>query len=105
MNEENREFDFNLVGKKMPYTMPQGSMSQLHDAILEKVNAEKPTTRHLMISLLPYAVAASLIILTGWGLIEYNRYNSESQENNSSLLYSDESWKDFAEADIFLEDM
>lgn len=105
MKEENEEFDFSLVGKKMPYTIPQGSMQQMHDSILEKVNAEKHSAHRVLMLWLPYAVAASLIILTGWGLIEFNQHDSDSNEANSSLLYSDESWKDFAEADIFLEDM
>lgn len=40
------DFDFDNIGKKMPYTVPDNFFDQIEDSILEKVKSYKPISHN-----------------------------------------------------------
>lgn len=60
-----KEFDFNDMGKKMPYKLPEGYFEKSQQEIFSKTTEKKPSAGHHRWI---YAVAAVAVILIGVAL-------------------------------------
>lgn len=69
-----KNFDFNEVGKRMPYTVPDGFFDQLEENVLESLKADQPSSsaatnapspwkRKVSYLLLAAAAAAALFLV------------------------------------------
>lgn len=57
----NKEFDFGHIGKRMPYTIPDGFFDQLEEDIRKEV---KPAKSHsLLRTVLAVAASAALLVI------------------------------------------
>ena len=57
----NKDFKFEQVGKRMPYTVPDGFFDELEDKLLEKVHLETPRKSHWHIFRLPFVLTIASI--------------------------------------------
>ena len=108
-----KNFDFNSVGKRMPYTTPQGLFGTIERNVMAAtVNAaaagKKRKTLRLRVALQSVAVAASIIVLLAFNF-QAERFTPQpvnveqafanlSQDDQASLL---EMYQD----DVFLNDI
>lgn len=99
MTPNNTSFDFSQVGKHTPYRVPDGFLAENKQRLLTQVAAH-PVKRVIPIRRwLGYAAAASIAL----ALILYpiaNRTASKGQ-----IYAPQEDWTQFADADIFLDNM
>ena len=90
---ENNIFD--QVGKKMPYRVPEGYFEQPKKML-------RPLRRKWF-----YAIAAGVALLVG--VFALTRLVVLPASDADTVLYSDEysadEWSDFADADIFLDNL
>ena len=105
MKETPSQFDFTSIGKQMPYLVPDGffeqSEQQLKSTVLS-LSAQRKKLRRRW-----YAIAAGVAVLLAiYPVSRLLQHHTDSetpvycQTDNTS-----EDWKDFADADIFMENM
>lgn len=107
MEQSPLPFDFNTVGKKTPYLTPEGYFERSEAALKAQerlLNNRSRTTLRRWI----YGTAASVVLLLSAIAIK-NITNLKPQEATPAVYCQNanatEDWHDFAEADIFLENM
>lgn len=96
-------FDFSQVGKKMPYRTPEGFFDAEEQKIKNAVRHH--TSKRLWVRYT--AVVAVLILVAIYPLMYLNNHLSQSNETPVYVQIDNTQgeWTDFAEADIFLENM
>ena len=111
--ENRKQFDFSEVGKRTPYRTPEGFFDQ-QEQTLKKVIRSQPSVVRPLHRKWWYAVAASLILIGGiYGvnrLLMHPSTGSSLYAQDSAPVYSQTSsasddWSDFAEADLFMDNM
>lgn len=66
-----KNFDFDNVGKRMPYTTPEGFFDNLKDSILSRADAEtvtkkrRPRLRIIISSIAATAAAVAVVLMIG----------------------------------------
>ena len=105
MKETPSQFDFTSLGKQMPYLVPDGFFEQSEQQLkstAQSLSANSKTLRRRW-----YAIAAGVAVLLAiYPVSRILQHHTDSetpvycQTNNTS-----EDWKDFADADIFMENM
>lgn len=99
MTPNNTTFDLSQVGKRTPYRVPEGFFSENEQKLLAQMAAHSSKRRIPMRRWLGYAAAASVAL----AVILYpiaNRIASKGQ-----IYAPQEDWTQFAEADLFLDNM
>lgn len=101
---DNKEFDFNNIGKRMPYTTPDGFFNTLEDDIWKEV---KPANSHIIVRSL-IAVVASIAVLiaiyTGMGKPASTSANDVDQAF-SQLTAGDQAYLiDIYQNDVFINE-
>ena len=90
-----KENIFDQVQKRTPYQVPENYFSHSKSRL-------RPTSHRRWY----WGIAASLVLVTGiWSLV---RWASPSSPATDTTVYSSatpDEWRDFAEADLFLENM
>lgn len=111
--ENRKQFDFSEVGKHTPYRTPEGFFDQ-QEQTLKKVTRSQPSIVRPLHRKWWYAVAASLILIGGiYGvnrLLMHPSTGSSLYAQDSAPVYSQTSsasddWSDFADADLFMDNM
>jgi len=113
-----KEFDFENIGKRMPYEMPEGYMSSLEEKIAAKCTEQKKPDGARRIRLWTTAIAIAAM-LTGVIFVVSQKFNGASTPDNYAEVkdgytemfdqmlddMSDEElseYCDFVENDIFI---
>jgi hypothetical protein len=111
--ENRKQFDFSEVGKRTPYRSPEGFFAEQEQALKKIVSSQKSVVRPLRRKWF-YAAVASIILIGGiYGvsrLLMHPSTGSSLYATDSAPVYSQTSsasddWSDFAEADMFLDNM
>lgn len=99
MTQSYTSFDFSQIGKRTPYRVPDGFLAENEQQLLTQF-AERPAKRSVPLRRwLGYAAAASVALV----LI---LYPIASRTASKGQIYApQEDWTQFAEADLFLENM
>lgn len=101
---------FTQVGKRTPYRTPEGFFEQQEQTLKKAISNQQPVVRPLHRKWW-YAAAASIILIGGiYGVTRLLVYPSASYTSDSAPIYSQTSpvsddWSDFADADIFMDNM
>ena len=106
---ENNIFD--QVGKRTPYNGPEGYFEASEHALRAKVNHKSAIIHHKLPTVSKrwyYAAAASVILVIG--IFSIVRFALPSVTPANEPVYvqayeASEDWSDFADADIFLDNM
>ena len=105
MKETSSQFDFTSIGKQMPYRVPVGFFEQSEQQL--KSTVQSLSAHRKTIHLRWYAIAAGVAVLLAIYPVSrllQRHVDAETpvycQTDNAS-----EDWKDFADADIFMENM
>ncbi len=114
----NKDFDFNKIGKRMPYTTPNGFFDKLEDDIGEKVKndkaavpempqvAHKAVKRHLFFIRSAVAVAASaaLVLIVSKNISKTNSATINDVDQAFSQLTADDQTylRDIYNDDVFI---
>ena len=105
MKSDKQQFDFCQGGKQMPYRTPDGYFEQSAQQLKDLVVA-KPKYNYS--SRWWYGVAATLLLACAvYGLTAYISYKSDSRVVPVYSQNADNAgeWNDFAESDLFLDNM
>lgn len=94
----NNEFDFDKIGKRMPYTVPDGFFAQMEQNVMQELELKadsKPKSRRSRMRIgigAITAIAASLMLL----LIVNKRYQAEDEVsiNDVEMAFSNLSTED-----------
>ena len=94
-----KEFDFNRIGKRMPYKTPEGFLDDMESNVWREVQNELPDTRkrktlRLRVFACTMAVAASIALL-----LVFNPFSSKKQIDDFSNVeqaFADLSYEDQA---------
>lgn len=122
MKQDSPQFDFNKVGRQMPYSTPEGyfeqSAAKLRETAKEYQHELQPQNLASRAAALRnrtslfswwYAVAACATIVGGI-LALFRMADLKKNDNNIPAVYSQndnntEDWSGFADADLFLDNM
>lgn len=100
MTQGYTSFDFSQIGKRTPYRVPDGFLAENEQQLLTQF-AERPIKRVISIRRwLGYAAVASIALALIVYPIVANRIASKGQ-----IYAPQEDWTQFAEADLFLDNM
>ena len=102
---------FDQVGKRTPFRTPDGFFEQSEQTL----RAQIPNHKSKIINLKwTYGIAASLVLVVGiWSLVRFIPQPTQTPASEEPVyaqteapIYSSSSdWSDFAEADLFLDNM
>lgn len=101
--ESKKKDYFDLVGKQMPYRTPDNFFEQSGRQLHVALDNHQKTNSHRWW----YGIAAGITLLVGiYSIVNHINHSAAvaplySQTTNNTA----EDWSDFAEADIFLENM
>ena len=110
----NKDFKFEQVGKRIPYTVPDGFFDELEDKLLEKVHQETPRKSHRHIVRLSFvltiaSIAAAMFIF----IFNANMHDKQKPANElakidkafNNLNTDDQTYLlDVYQNDVFLND-
>lgn len=100
----NKEFDFNNIGKRMPYTTPDGFFDTLEDDIWKEV---KPAKSHTVVrSFIAVAASIAVLIATYTGTDKpANTSANDIDKAFSQLTVSDQAYLiDIYQIDVFINE-
>ena len=125
MKPNNDTFDFNSVGKRMPYRTPEGFFEANKQRLVEKAAtaqevvkeenamAEKKPRKEILTlnrsrhwrGMVIGAAATIALLVASYGIARWAITAESIYPADVSLAYADdgEDWSDFADADIFLD--
>lgn len=93
-----RNFDFNKIGKQMPYTVPEGFFDQLQTKVMEEVAHEETITAPRKVSRLRTIVKTIMAAAAVVGLFFMcNPFQTDKQDN--SLDDVDQAFQQLSQAD------
>lgn len=85
-----KEFDFDKIGKRMPYTTPDGFFDKMEDDIWKKVK-RKPIRLHLVMrSVIAVAASIALILIINNYLFKANPATINDVDRAFSQLSTDD---------------
>ena len=102
---------FDQVGKRTPYKVHDGFFEQSEQTLRAQIVHRKSSNRKLYWA---YAAAASVVLAVGiWALVRFIPQPTQTPASEEPVyaqteapIYSSSSdWSDFAEADLFLDNM
>lgn len=98
---------FELVQKRTPYRMPEGFFEQQEQTLKQAVGSQTSVVTPLRRKWWYVAAATALLLIAVYPVIQLVKSPSAS---DSAPIYSQTStasddWSDFAEADVFLDNM
>ncbi len=111
----NRDFDFNKIGKRMPYTVPDGFFGKLEDDIWDRVKnvsevrqtAHKPAKLRLFIqSAVAVAASIALVLVVCTNSFKTNSATIDDVDKAFSQLTSDDQaylWNIYQD-DVFISE-
>lgn len=103
MKTNDTQFDFSKIGKQTPYRTPDGYFEQ-SERQLRAIAHLSPHRKRLW-----YGIAAGLVLAVGISVIISKTAHSELANGNEAVYSqtydSPDEWADFAEADMFLDNM
>ena len=102
---ENNIFD--QVGKRTPYKVPDGFFEQSEQALRTPITNRKSSNRKLYWA---YAAAASVVLVVSiWSLVRFTPQPTQTPATEEPVYAqtydTSDDWHDFAEADLFLDNM
>lgn len=104
MKTTDLQFDFSLVGKRMPYTVPEGFLEQSAATMSDVVS--KSTIHHVRRRYAAAVAVCAIIVAVGVGsLYVHNEARAATPVYCQTPESEDGDWSNFAEADLFLENM
>jgi len=97
---------FTQVGNRTPYRTPEGFFAEQEQALKNAISSQKSVVRPLRRTWY-YAVAASLILIGGiYGVSRLLVHPAaDSVPIYSQTSSASDDWSDFADADVFLDNM
>ena len=115
MTTMNKEFDFEKIGKRMPYTVPDGFFGKLEDDIWDKVKnvsevrqtARKPARLRFFIrSAVAVAASIALVLVVSTTVSKTNSATIDDVDRAFSQLTSDDQaylWNIYQD-DVFISE-
>lgn len=105
-------FDFGTVGKRTPFRAPEGFFEQQERTLKKAISSQPSVVRPLRRKWFYAAAASSLLLIAVYPVIQLVNSSSDSlvPVSDTPPIYSQTSspsddWSDFAEADLFMENM
>ena len=101
------KFDFDQVGKRMPYSTPEGFFKEMEANILEQVKNDKPAPARIQTKKRPLirgiwaaamAVAASVAVLLVLN-IDFSASSSQPSQVNNGIQEVDQAFAQLSSAD------
>ena len=101
------KFDFSKVGKRMPYSTPEGFFKEMEANILEQVKNDKPAPARIQTKKRPQirgiwaaamAVAASVAVLLVLN-IDFSASSSQPSQVNNGIQEVDQAFAQLSSAD------
>lgn len=101
------KFDFSKVGKRMPYSTPEGFFKEMEANILEQVKNDKPAPARIQTKKRPLirgiwaaamAVAASVAVLLVLN-IDFSASSSQPSQVNNGIQEVDQAFAQLSSAD------
>ena len=113
-----REFDFEEVGKKVPYQLPADFFEKMQDEVLTRVNEPEnrvlKSSKKRYIKLMPSIIAVAAV-LSAVVYIPLRNHQEEVEQISQASVVEDVSWiedmsdedlqsmSDFTDCDIFMK--
>ena len=79
-----KDFDFDKIGKKTPYRVPEGFFDEMQQQVMQQV--EKPGRRNLFVRRMSYAVIAAAAAVLAFVFIPF--YSNDKQAISETTSYS-----------------
>lgn len=102
-----KDFDFDKIGKKTPYRVPEGFFDDMQQQVMQQV--EKPRHRSLVIRRITYAVIGAAALVSAFVFIPRSADDVQSNQEMTSYNWVEElsdeelqSLDNFSENDIFM---
>lgn len=106
MTQSTSTFDFSRVGKQTPYRVPEGYMEQQEQSLLASIQSQPTTHKTLSASLWIWYAAACAVLLAIYPAIRLvHRATDIAPVYSQTPTTTADDWSDFADADIFLDNM
>lgn len=108
-----QEFDFDQIGKRMPYTLPDGFFEEMEGKVLSRVNAgqeKKNGTKMLSLRRVMLAVSAAACLLFAFTFLLPKPYSAEEADAQEITAFEGLSAEDQGfllevyDDDIFIND-
>ena len=111
--ESQKQFDFSTIGKRTPFRTPEGFFEQ-QEQMLKKAISSQPSAIRPLRRKWWYAIAAcTMLLIAVYPVMQLVKPSSDqaiTSASDSAPVYSQTSsssddWSEFAEADVFLDNM
>ena len=110
--ESRKQFDFSEIGKRNPFRTPEGFFEQQKQTLKKTISSQPSAIRPLHRKWW-YAIAAcALLLIAVYPVMQFVHSSSDSLApiSDTTPVYSQTSsasddWSDFADADMFLDNM
>ena len=112
--ESQKQFDFSEVGKQTPYCTPVGFFAEQEQALKQAISSQpsaissQPSAiRPLHRTWLYAAAACALLLIAVYPVMQlvHSSYLSDTAPVYSQTSSASDDWSDFADADVFLDNM
>jgi len=108
-----RNFDFGTIGKRTPFRTPEGFFEQQEQELKDKVTMYNVQRKPLRRKWWYAAAASALLLIAVYPVIQLIHSSSDqpvTSVSDSAPVYSQTSsasddWSDFADADLFMDNM
>ena len=98
---------FTQVGKRTPFRTPEGFFSEQERTLKKAISSQPSVVRPLHRKWWYAAAASALLLIAVYPVIQlvYSSSASDSAPIYSQTSSSSDDWSDFADADVFLDNM
>ena len=87
MDTMDKKFDFNQIGKRMPYSTPNNFFDKLEKEVKASLPSESKQKRNRIITISVMSIAASLLLLFGIGTkIDKNNDEANNEKYNMAAV-------------------
>lgn len=87
MDTMDKKFDFNQIGKRMPYSTPDNFFDKLEKEVKASLPSERKHRRNRIITISVMSIAASLLLLFGIGTkIDKNNDDANNEKYNMAAV-------------------
>ena len=108
----NKDFDFDKVGKRMPYQVPDSFFAQLESNVMQEVKSEVAVAKKLRFRRIPWgtiigaAAAVALLVTVNLKSTTVNEYSAEAvNQAFSQLQPADQAYLlEVYDEDVFLNE-
>lgn len=93
-----KKFDFNQIGKRMPYSTPNNFFDKLEKEVKASLPSKSKHKRNRIITISVMSIAASLLLLFGIG-IKIDKNNDEANNEKYNMAAVEKAFSNLNEND------